>query len=96
MLESEYRDLGDGQGSDNDDHGSARSAPQAAHPPEAQALEPARPAGSAAASATLAQIHRQLIDQTLAECQGNVSQAARRLGVSRGLLYRRLREGNGT
>lgn len=35
---------------------------------------------------------RALLDQTLAECQGNVSAAARRLKVSRGLIYRRLRE----
>ena len=34
----------------------------------------------------------QLIEQALARCQGNISQAARMLGVSRGLLYRRLRE----
>ncbi|MBN9320561.1 MAG: hypothetical protein J0H24_00090, partial [Delftia acidovorans] len=32
------------------------------------------------------------IEQALARCQGNISQAARMLGVSRGLLYRRLRE----
>lgn len=42
--------------------------------------------------ATLAQLNRRLIDQTLAECGSNVSEAARRLGVSRGLLYRRLRQ----
>lgn len=33
-----------------------------------------------------------LIRQCLAECQGNVSRAARRLKVSRGLIYRRLQE----
>lgn len=36
--------------------------------------------------------NRSLIERTLAECRGNVSRAARRLGVSRGLLYRRLAE----
>ncbi len=45
-----------------------------------------------AAGASLAQINRQLIDRSLALCGGNVSQAARMLGVSRGLLYRRLRD----
>lgn len=32
-----------------------------------------------------------LIEQTLAECGGNITRAARKLGVSRGLLYRRLK-----
>ena len=31
------------------------------------------------------------IEEVLRECQGNVSDAAKRLGVSRGLIYRRLR-----
>jgi sigma-54 dependent transcriptional regulator, acetoin dehydrogenase operon transcriptional activator AcoR len=35
---------------------------------------------------------RELIDRVLAECDGNISLAARRLGVSRGLLYRRRRD----
>ena len=87
-LLAEYRDLGDGE---ND----ATAADDEPAPP---AWQRAADSGSAAPvprpstpSATLAQLSRQLIDQTLAECQGNVSQAARRLGVSRGLLYRRLR-----
>ena len=42
--------------------------------------------------ATLDAQHRALIDQTLAACDGNVSRAARTLGVSRGLLYRHLRQ----
>jgi sigma-54 dependent transcriptional regulator, acetoin dehydrogenase operon transcriptional activator AcoR len=32
-----------------------------------------------------------LIQSTLAACDGNVSDTAKRLGVSRGLIYRRLR-----
>jgi transcriptional regulator of acetoin/glycerol metabolism len=40
----------------------------------------------------LVDAHRRLIDGTLLECGGNVSRAARQLGVSRGLIYRRLRE----
>jgi transcriptional regulator of acetoin/glycerol metabolism len=41
---------------------------------------------------SLEQANRRLIESTLAECGGNVSKAARRLGVSRGLLYRRLQQ----
>jgi sigma-54 dependent transcriptional regulator, acetoin dehydrogenase operon transcriptional activator AcoR len=43
------------------------------------------------ASQTLEDTNRALIERTIAECRGNLSSAARRLGVSRGLLYRRLR-----
>ena len=49
-------------------------------------------AASPLSSPSLNEANRRLIEQTLAQCQGNVSRAARRLGVSRGLLYRRLRE----
>lgn len=38
---------------------------------------------------------RHLIERTLAECGGNVSQAARKLGVSRGLIYRHARKSGG-
>ena len=48
-----------------------------------------RPAGE-----TLGAHTRQFIERQLAECGGNVSAAARALGVSRGLLYRRLRAWN--
>ena len=41
--------------------------------------------------ASLHEANRHLIDRTLAACHGNVSRAARELGVSRGLIYRRLR-----
>lgn len=53
-----------------------------------------RDEGSAAPAPppSLDDVHRRHIEQTLAECRGNISAAARRLGVSRGLLYRRLRE----
>ena len=37
--------------------------------------------------------NRHLIARTLEECRGNVSGAARKLGVSRGLIYRHLRGG---
>ncbi|OYU10643.1 MAG: Fis family transcriptional regulator [Comamonadaceae bacterium PBBC1] len=41
--------------------------------------------------ARLSDHHQQLIDSTLAACAGNISRAARSLGVSRGVLYRHLR-----
>jgi transcriptional regulator of acetoin/glycerol metabolism len=44
-------------------------------------------------AATLDEHNRTLVERTLAECGGNISQTARRLGVSRGLIYRRLRNG---
>ncbi|NRF68872.1 hypothetical protein HLB44_17910 [Aquincola sp. S2] len=83
-LQAEFRPLGD---NDDDDTGVVTPAASAAAP-AAEATAPAsEPPG------TLAQLSRQLVDQTLAACDGNVSRAARRLGVSRGLLYRRLRAG---
>lgn len=48
---------------------------------------------SGKASTTLRESNRDLIERTLQECSGNVSQAARKLGVSRGVIYRRLRSG---
>jgi len=62
----------------------AAAAPVAAPPaPEAPRSEPPL--------STLGDHSRQLIESTLAECGGNITRAARKLGVSRGLLYRRLR-----
>jgi sigma-54 dependent transcriptional regulator, acetoin dehydrogenase operon transcriptional activator AcoR len=46
---------------------------------------------AAAAAPTLDALARDAIERTVAECSGNLSAAARRLGVSRGLLYRRRR-----
>ena len=40
---------------------------------------------------SLVQTERRVMEQALQACRGNVSQAARRLGVSRNTLYRRLR-----
>jgi sigma-54 dependent transcriptional regulator, acetoin dehydrogenase operon transcriptional activator AcoR len=52
------------------------------------ALAPAQPIVPMAA--TLDQVTGDVIERTLAACGGNISRAARRLGVSRGLLYRRM------
>ena len=57
---------------------------------KAPTVEPELPARVGEAS--LHEANRHLIDRTLAACQGNVSRAARELGVSRGLIYRRLRQ----
>jgi DNA-binding NtrC family response regulator len=84
---AEYRDLGDGD--DDEPRADAEMPP----PPAAGPAIDAGADESATGATTLAHVSRQLIEQTLAQCQGNVSLAARRLGVSRGLLYRRLRNG---
>ncbi len=57
-------------------------------PTEAEDVPPPMPA----VPPSLDEVHRHHIEQTLAAAGGNISEAARRLGVSRGLLYRRLRE----
>lgn len=51
----------------------------------------APPSPPAPAPQTLHDADRELVQRTLRDCGGNVSQAARRLGVSRGLVYRHLR-----
>ena len=48
------------------------------------------PAATLEADGQLDQITENAMRQTLAACQGNVVQAARRLGISRSTLYRRL------
>jgi transcriptional regulator of acetoin/glycerol metabolism len=81
-------------------HGTALEAadaavPDALAPAPAEAAPPAPPVAPVApadAAATLREHHRQLIAQTLAAHGGNVTQAARQLGVSRGTLYRQLRQ----
>ena len=55
----------------------------------AQAAQPA--AVMVSPESTLRESDRHLIGQTLLACGGNVSKAARQLGVSRGLVYRHLR-----
>jgi transcriptional regulator of acetoin/glycerol metabolism len=55
-------------------------------PPDLTPAPPPEPTGSP----SLAAHSRDHIAHVLAECQGNIALAARRLGVSRGLIYRRL------
>lgn len=64
-----------------------RGATPAVASPPAAVVEPAQ---APAAAATLAEHDHRLVLDTLQRCGGNVSKAARALGVSRGLLYRRL------
>jgi transcriptional regulator of acetoin/glycerol metabolism len=52
---------------------------------------PAPEAAAGGTAATLRDNDRQLIQQTVQACGGNVSKAARTLGVSRGLIYRHLK-----
>jgi transcriptional regulator of acetoin/glycerol metabolism len=59
-------------------------APAGAAPPQVQAEAPA----AAPAPASLAEQERAAILQALRACGGNVSEAARRLGISRGRVYR--------
>uniref|UniRef100_UPI00190F767D helix-turn-helix domain-containing protein n=1 Tax=Raoultella sp. 18098 TaxID=2681430 RepID=UPI00190F767D len=47
---------------------------------------------SADAAAMPPQSAAQALEQLLAQCQGNVSEAARRLGVSRSTIHRRIQQ----
>jgi transcriptional regulator of acetoin/glycerol metabolism len=67
----------------------AAAAKPASPAPQPVAETPPKSADPEAPS-TLAQHDQKLVLDTLARCGGNVSRAARELGVSRGLLYRRL------
>jgi transcriptional regulator of acetoin/glycerol metabolism len=75
--------------------GTRRSAVRVPPPtvmaPTAEPVSAPTPAAPPSQS-TLDQHTREVIERTLAEQRGNISGTARRLGVSRGLLYRRLRE----
>ena len=75
----------------------ARPAPPAgvstAQPPPATPITtPAPGTVPDSARATLLDHKQRLIESTLAACGGNIAKAARALGVSRGMLYRRLQK----
>ncbi|HSI60401.1 MAG TPA: helix-turn-helix domain-containing protein [Ideonella sp.] len=61
----------------------------------ARATEPeaAAPVTAPVAAPSLIDASRELIARTVQECGGNISEAARRLGVSRGRVYRQMRGG---
>ena len=54
-------------------------------------MPPAALEATAPTAATLRDNDRQLVAQTLQACDGNVSKAARVLGVSRGRVYRHVK-----
>lgn len=62
--------------------------------PTPQPIEAAAPAAAPRLDdgAKLREASQQLIERTLADCGGNVSRAARELGVSRGLIYRHVKQ----
>ena len=53
-------------------------------------LEPARVPNPSLEEMSLEEVESILIRKALARCNGNVSQAAEALGLSRGALYRRM------
>lgn len=55
------------------------------------ALTPLPSSNQTADTTTLERLSQQAIEQALSACGGNVSQAARQLGISRNTLYRRLK-----
>jgi transcriptional regulator of acetoin/glycerol metabolism len=61
----------------------------ASNPPASPSI--GAPGASRPTAPTLRDNDRHLIRQTVEACGGNVSKAARALGVSRGLIYRHLR-----
>lgn len=89
-----------GQTASNDQHqAAALEQPRVVDTPpseDALAAAPGDPhpcpgPAAAAAPVTLRETDHALIERTLRACRGNVSEAARSLGVSRNLIYRRIR-----
>jgi transcriptional regulator of acetoin/glycerol metabolism len=76
----------------------ATPAPSSAAPaiPSAASASPAQPPlpstpTPAAAPATLEAVELETIRRTLEECSGNISEASKRLGISRNTIYRKLK-----
>ena len=55
------------------------------------AADSAAPEAEAAGACTLEEAEIAMIRQALAAAHGNISQASKRLGISRNTIYRRLR-----
>lgn len=75
-------------------HRAAYPRPSAAALPASDAPPPTQdpPRAVPGAAGTLRESDRHIIEGALQACAGNVSKAARTLGVSRGLIYRHLKE----
>ncbi|MGE0096818.1 MAG: helix-turn-helix domain-containing protein [Hydrogenophaga sp.] len=78
-------------------HAVAITKPEPAAPRQTQlqAAIPTPDIETLSPHATLVDHSQRLIESTLAQCGGNIAKAARALGVSRGMLYRRLQKGRG-
>lgn len=57
-------------------------------------IHPAAPVIETSPNSALRDYEKKLITETLANCHGNKSEAAKQLGISRGTLYKRMREAN--
>ncbi|MBT0665133.1 sigma-54-dependent Fis family transcriptional regulator [Geobacter pelophilus] len=66
-------------------------AKEAVPVPARQQAQPCRTIGSASPPESLDSLEAQAIQQAMAGCQGNISAAARQLGISRNTLYRKMR-----
>ncbi len=73
-------------------HDGYRGMHTASTPVPAREAEPSLPEEPPGKAPTLRATERRTIERALAECGGNVSKAARNLGVSRGRIYRQLRQ----
>jgi transcriptional regulator of acetoin/glycerol metabolism len=70
----------------------AMAAAASASAPVAPPFPSAAPASAApAAAATLEAVELETIRRTLEECSGNISEASKRLGISRNTIYRKLK-----
>lgn len=72
----------------------SRDGHHGVHPVALDARPQVQSAATPSPPVTLRASERQTVVRVLSECQGNVSRAARTLGVSRGLIYRHLQQGD--